>query len=392
MSIQITAGHTARTNVVLVPLLISVSFIYGILSGITALDPYAASHLVIDYHFGFGKRGLIGALLGLFDTPPYHYATLGTIAFVVFVIWAALLVQLGRRLIRADFGMAAAYALFFLSAGFASLTSDLGRGEHFGLMLGLACLLMPAGPVWLLGRAALLAIAVLMHEMNFLIIVPLAIFDCWLALRPERGWRAALPALAVALPATLLTAYLGSAQTACDTDAATAYFQHLVADFQVNWFVVHTLCNDGHANLRLAYDYIWTDGAHAVLVPLTLVVALPSTVYNLVLAWPCLRGRWPVLAAGLLAVFVPLSLLAVAADIIRFMTLVQLTSLLALVAVMRRLGRPISGTYPASAWRLPMILALAGFQLGSALPLNDGQPMRKFPFTSLLTAEDAATP
>lgn len=371
------------------------AFIDGVLSAVRWPETYTVSHMVIDYHFGFGKRGLIGALVGLIDRPPYHYVTLAWMAFAAFALWVVALMIAAWPALRADTGACVAFVIFFLSAGFMSLVCDIGRGEHFGLMLAVPCLLMPVRREWLPVRAAALVAAVLMQEVNFPIAAPLLWFDVWIGWPERPRFRPLLTATATILPATLLTWYLGNLRTACDTASAVAYFQRLAADFQMQPVPVATLCMDGHANMRLVFQALWSDAAKVATFPAALAVALPSTVFNLVLIARVLRHRGAgvtfAMMLAIAAIFAPLALLVVGADVVRFVTLIQVTSLLVCVAALRRVGVPPAGTLPPSRHRLALVMALAAFELGSAVTLNDGNEMRKFPFEALMIrAVDAA--
>jgi len=364
--------------------LLPLAFMDGVLAAVRWPETYTLSHMVIDYHFGFGKRGLIGEIVRLIDRPPYHYVTLAWMAFAVFALWMLSLMAAAWPGLRRDAGVAAAFVIFFLSAGFISLVCDIGRGEHFGLMLAVPCLMMPLRRAWLPVRAAALLAAVLMQEVNFPIVAPLLWFDVWIGWRQRQGLRPIGYAAATILPATLLTWYLGNLRTACDTAAATAYFQQLVADFQIQAVPVATLCIDGRANIALVFHALWSDAAKAVIFPLALAVALPSTLFNLVLTARVLAHRSLGVAFAGMAIFAPLALLIVGADVVRFVTLIQVTSLLVLVSAVRRLGLPPAGTLPPTRHRVAMIMALAAFELGSAVTLNDGNEMRKFPFEALV--------
>jgi hypothetical protein len=364
--------------------LLPLAFANGLLSAIRWPQIYSISHMVITYHFGFGKRGLIGTILQLIDRPPYHYVTLAWMAFAVFALWMITLTIAAWRDMTRDTGLAVAFVLFFLSSGFASLVCDVGRGEHFGLLMALPCLLAPVRMPWLLVRAALLVVAVLMQEANFLIVAPLVAFDVWLGSVPRARFRPALCAAATVLPATLLTWYLGNLKTACDTTAATEYFRHMAADFQVQPVPVATLCVDGAANFHLVLQALWSVGTAAVTVPLALSVALPSMLFNLFLARRVLRGSATGVVAAVAVSLAPLALLIVGADVVRFVTLIQITSLLALLSTIKRLGIPPSGTLPSSRRRAVLVTALAAFELGTALTLTDGTQMLKFPYTPLI--------
>ncbi len=363
--------------------LLPFAFLYGLLSALRWPQIYTITHMVIDYRFGFGKRGLIGAILEHVDKPPYHYITLAWIAFAVFVLWLTTLLLAARQAIAADLGITAATLLFFLSAGFASLVCDVGRGEHFGLLLALPCLLMPARAILLPVRAALLCIAVLVQEANFLIIAPIVIFDVWLSTSLKNSPTRLLFTAATSVPAAILTWYLGNLQTACDINAAVGSFQHLVADFPIQPVPVGTLCLNGAANLAMVRRALWSIPAEAARIPMALVVALPSTIFNLVLTARVLRHARLDVAASIAVTFAPLALLLVGVDVVRFVTLIQLTSLLALISGYRRYGLPANGTF-STPNRLTPLIAIAALELGSTLTLNDGNPMLKFPFMPLV--------
>jgi len=364
--------------------LLPVSLLCGILSGLRWPQTYTISHMVIDYHFGFGKRGLIGLILEHIDRPPYHYATLAWMAFAVFAAWICLLVLSVWRCVRRDTGIGVAFLLFFLSAGFACLVCDIGRGEHFGLALAMVCLLLPAGAPWLPLRAALLAAAVLMQEINCLIVVPVVAFDVWVGCPQRQSYQPFLWAIAAALPATLLTWYLGNVKTACDLGAALPYFQTMIVDFKLAWVPVATLCRDGKANFMDIESAVWSVPTQVAVLPLALIAALPSTLFTLWLAFRILPGRKLSRLACIVATLPPLALLVVGADVVRFVTLIQVTALLVLVSAARRTGLPGPGTLAPTPRCAALVVALVGFELGSSLTLNDGNPVLKFPFQPLV--------
>ena len=364
--------------------LLLAAFLYGLLSAICWPSTYTLSHMVIDYHYGVGKRGLIGYILGFVDHPPYHYVTLAWMAFGVLLLWLICLIFAARTALRSDTGVISAYVLFFLSAGFASLVDDVGRGEHFGLLLALICFFLPCRPAWLVPRAALLMAAVLIQEMNFLFIVPTVAFDTWLGRRSRSRFEPVICAAATVIPAILLTWYLGNIKTACDTTSATAFYQRMVADFQFQPVPVATLCKDGRANLWLVWQAVWSDAASAVAFPLALSAALPSMLLNLVLTIRSLgKGAFGATFA-IVSTLSPIALLLVGADVTRFVTLLQASSLLVLVSAVRRVGIPFGGTLPPHAYRVPLLMALAAFELGTSVTLTDGTQALKFPFMPLI--------
>jgi hypothetical protein len=367
------------------------------LAGLTWPSLWAASSMVFDYHYGFGKHGLFGALLASFIEPPYRYASLAALAFGIFALWLGLLCAASWPAMRRDGGVAAAGILFFLSAGFASLVSDMGYLEHVGLALTLACLLLPAGFVWLPARATLALAAVLFHEANFVIFVPIIALDLWGTMRFRLCWRAIVVVTACCVPGLLACWYLGNVRTACQEAGALAYFRSLASDFVVRADTVEALCRNGWQNFSMMRTMVWAYAVPYGYLAMALCVTLPSTIFNLGLIGRVMpQGEWAgrrmLLAAAMVAVFGPVGLNVIAADLVRFVSLVQVTSLLVLVSAVRRVGLPAGGCLPL-AWRphaRGIAVSLAVFELSTALVMTNGAPMMKFPFVPLVAHAMAA--
>src|SRR4051812_25378743 len=130
-------------------------------------------HLLVDYHFGFTKRALIGAAVGLF--------TAKVPVWLVFVLsGAAWLITLGLfvRLFRKTFGFDDAHLpLFVLMAGspfsFKNFMFTLGHFDIYGFAFAIVLLLIPARSVAYVLLAALAAmILILIHHIHLLMYVP----------------------------------------------------------------------------------------------------------------------------------------------------------------------------------------------------------------------------
>jgi hypothetical protein len=137
-------------------------------------DPFVPYiHLLVDYHFGFTKRALIGAVVGLFFTkvPVWLvFALSGT-------VW---LITLGlfTKLFRKTFGFDDAHLpLFVLTAGspffFKNFMFTLGHFDIYGCALAIGLLLIPARSVFFVVLAALASIMlILIHHIHLLMYVP----------------------------------------------------------------------------------------------------------------------------------------------------------------------------------------------------------------------------
>jgi hypothetical protein len=186
------------------------------------------------------------------------------------------------------------------------------------------------------------------------------------------------------LPSMLATWYLGNVRTACNLPEAMAYFQAMAADFKVQALPVNTLCIDGTSNFLATSHFLWSNEKLVLLVPLTLMCVLPGTLLNLALSIKTVNGNFLTAIVFTLVSAAPLCLLAVGADVIRFATLIQMTSLLALISIIRNGATPSILDKNNATPPISTILSIAAFELGSVLTLADGSPMLKFPFLPLV--------
>ncbi|MGY8632878.1 hypothetical protein RAD15_10420 [Bradyrhizobium sp. 14AA] len=155
-------------------LAINAAIIVGVFIHKIQLPPYVPYiHLLVDYHFGFIKRALIGAIVALFTAKVPVWA--------VFALGGATwLVTLGlyARLFQKTFGFTATtLPLFVFIAGspffLKNFMHTLGHFDIYGCALAIILLLMPAGSLLFVALAALFSIVlVLIHHIHLLMYVP----------------------------------------------------------------------------------------------------------------------------------------------------------------------------------------------------------------------------
>src|SRR5436190_9043019 len=139
-----------------------------------ALPPYVPYiHLLVDYHFGFTKRALIGAVVGLFTSK-------GPVWLVFALNGAVWLITLGLfvKLFRKTFGFTKEHLpLFVFTAGspffLKNFMHTLGHFDIYGCALAICLLLVPARSIAYVALAALFSIIlVLIHHIHLLMYVP----------------------------------------------------------------------------------------------------------------------------------------------------------------------------------------------------------------------------
>jgi hypothetical protein len=155
-------------------LAVNVAVFIGVFLHKITLQPYVPYiHLLVDYHFGFTKRALIGAVVSLFfsEVPVWLVFALSG---AVWLVTLALFVKLFRR----TFGFDDAHLpLFVFMAGspffLKNFMHTLGHFDIYGCALAICLLLVPARSVAFVLLAALASmILILIHHIHVLMYVP----------------------------------------------------------------------------------------------------------------------------------------------------------------------------------------------------------------------------
>jgi len=155
-------------------LAINAAVLIGVFLHKITLPPYVPYiHLIVDYHFGFTKRALIGAVVSLFDqkVPVWLVFALGG---GVWLITAGLFVKLFRR----TFGFDEAHTpLFVFMAGspffLKNFMHTLGHFDIYGCAFAIGLLMVPARSVLFVLLAALASMTlILIHHIHLLMYVP----------------------------------------------------------------------------------------------------------------------------------------------------------------------------------------------------------------------------
>ena len=155
-------------------LAVNAAVLIGVFLYKITLPPYVPYiHLLVDYHFGFTKRALIGALVALFfaKVPVWLVFALGG---AVWLVTLGLFIKLFRRTFGFD---KAQLPLFVFMAGspffLKNFMHTLGHFDIYGCALAIGLLLVPAHSVAFIGLAALASIVlILIHHIHLLMYVP----------------------------------------------------------------------------------------------------------------------------------------------------------------------------------------------------------------------------
>jgi len=155
-------------------LAINAAVIAGVFIHKILLPPYVPYiHLLVDYHFGFVKRALIGAVVAVFTqkVPVWLVFALGGASWLV---TAGLFIKLFRRTFGFD---EARLPLFVFTAGspffLKNFMHTLGHFDIYGCLFAIILLLIPAQSIGFVVLAAIFSVLlILIHHIHFLMYVP----------------------------------------------------------------------------------------------------------------------------------------------------------------------------------------------------------------------------
>jgi hypothetical protein len=155
-------------------LAVNVAVVTGVFLYKLTREPYVPYiHLLVDYHFGFTKRALIGAAISLFFAKIPVWLVFA-LAGGIWLVTLALFTELFRR----TFGFDDRHLpLFVFMAGspffLKNFMHTLGHFDIYGCAFALCLLLVPARSVAFVVLAAVLSmILVLIHHIHLLMYVP----------------------------------------------------------------------------------------------------------------------------------------------------------------------------------------------------------------------------
>ena len=155
-------------------LVANVAVVIGVFLYKLTREPYVPYiHLLVDYHFGFTKRALIGAALSLFF-PKISVWHVFALSGAVWLVTTGLFIKLFQR----TFGFCDQHLpLFVLMAGspffLKNFMYTLGHFDIYGCMLAISLLLAPSRSIGFVVVAAMGSmVLILIHHIHLLMYVP----------------------------------------------------------------------------------------------------------------------------------------------------------------------------------------------------------------------------
>ena len=229
-------------------LVVNAAVFVGVFLHKISLPPYVPYiHLLVDYHFGFTKRALIGAVVSLF-TAKVPVWLVFALAGVVWLITLGLFVRLFQR----TFGFDQKHLpLFVFMAGspffLKNFMHTLGHFDIYGCLFAIVLLLIPARSLAYVLLAALCStVLILIHHIHLLMYVPTIAAIAVLRYYLVQGVSRQNVAVGIALLAAVGVLFLAAQFTgtmAVPEPEFTAYLRSRMAD--------------PSRNDLLSFAYIW---------------------------------------------------------------------------------------------------------------------------------------
>lgn len=374
---------------VLLYILPLLSMFVGVLSGIRLPNIWSVTLYLFDYNFGFSKRGLMGAILSSIFNTPISYWVLSGVAVFIFVTMLVMLWLLYVKLADIDQNIYLIQILFFTSLGFVFLCHEIGYYDHVGLIVAIACILLPVDTQSIILRVVLISIALLIHEAFLILFLPVVIFDTYIKSVSGGFSKSVFIPLAIAVIAVGIVVAI-SIIGKFDIDRREEFIAHLsakAADFAIRRDAVQINFRGLTENFLVNYP-LWANPGRIISMFFTIVVTAPVVVFLIANAigigerlLECKRRRINRYLLALAALS-PFALNAIAWDLHRFTVLTQVTSYLVLASVVLAVGKPASAApaIPMVGRRvIPLFCIILMFNLWSEVTLFNGYQVQKFP-------------
>lgn len=166
---------------------------------------YAMTQYLFDYEEGFMRRGLVGALLNLFWTPPVTLFALYRVAFAITATGAIAVFLFLATWLRSGLAANMLVLIAVNSFAFASFIGFVGYYDAVLAALAVCALMCPAtGAVGIILRSALIVTGALVHEAMVPYFAVLIAFDSWISTRGAARWQAGVPLVVGAVAAAVL--------------------------------------------------------------------------------------------------------------------------------------------------------------------------------------------
>ena len=164
-----------RNHKLLIAFLYLFALSFSVFKTIRVPGQWAVAHWLMDYRFGFIKRGLLGEIFGFFfEKNEFNILILSSV--VLFMLYAALfIIAVGNTWKNYSIEKVLFYTVFFLSQYIIFSAHLIGYFDHLIFLMTLlsVCLIRDKKIV---PASLIMAFSIVAHEISFVLMVPVCIF------------------------------------------------------------------------------------------------------------------------------------------------------------------------------------------------------------------------
>ena len=362
-----------------------VVMVLSVLRGIRLPGNWIYSHYLMNYDFGFTKRGFLGSIVEYVGIPYLaSYEFFALFASVTLLGNLLLLATLLRDFVRSrNVTLLICSMIFVCSPTLPSLAHFVGHGECIGMFVALVVLKIQCFWKKLTLAVPSLLVALLVHEGNFIFFFPVIFIS--LLLNMKQKTNSQFSALILVSIFWIGSTYLISSSN-LTKDQSSAMFRTLQAETdgpltESAFMVLHSGLVDNFNNVKRRWSrqpFRYTRLRDALLTALPVIATCLGTTMLFLL-----RSDTPsyTIPLAISASASPLMLNLLGTDLERWITGTAVTSFLVLYVVSKRYENSLlSHTSPSSF--LPLLTVLVFIASITPTHLYHGYRMQPFPFIS----------
>lgn len=365
-------------------IVITAILLITMLKGIRFPNMWSYSHFLFNYDHGFVKRGLIGAIMGLFNSPfliSYEFFFLFSI--IIFIINIVLLCLLIRDMTDSQNNISGLSAMVFASSlAIVFLSHTVGYFDHLGLMIALITFRMNGFYKKFRFLLITLPFVLLIHEAILIIFYPVIFISLLLSIEKEERKKKLITLWVFSAVLVIFVGIISNSQLTMPEakDMYTRLQAKIAYPLRQDAFLV--LTRDSKANFEIMKS-IWHSPETSGQFTTSLIVTAPSflvLIYLVILILRKAKVNFNLIMFSAAAALSPMLMHLAGWDMHRWNTLVITTSFLMFYVVFTKNKNE---SFTASGY-LISILVLVIFLNGiSVIDLFDGYYVKQFPFSDL---------
>ena len=355
----------------------------SVLKGIRYPSPWAYTHYLFNYNFGFTKRALIGTFINYLGVPYlksygffliFSTVLLFTNIFLIYLFMRDLITSNNKLLVGGAIIFASSLAVVYLA-------NSNGYFEHIGLLTILIAMRVKGFYKKLLFLVPLFAIALLAHEANFIIFFPAIFISLLLDIIPGNGLKKLIALGIFSAVTVMLVFFIGN--STISRGMANKMYRETITEIKditrINTNTFEVLSSGVDDSFALMQKN-WTNKdfpQNTLNYFLATLPAMLTLIYLMVMILKKSNASKLLIILSILASVSPLVLNFLASDMNRWNTLAITTSFLVLCTVFTS-NKSAVADLPVDVY--PILIFVLFLNATTTIFMFGGYTVRQFPF------------